>query len=161
MATVNDPLSFSGADEGAEACQGLQLSHRLRGINLGLIVRLGVWLLATCNQLVAETGYRWSLSHIDVARQQRHDLVLNWSRRSKAYAQAERDRPGAAVEARNAAMAAKRPGAQAVAAGQLQGGLLRRQLVSERSSGPFSAHPFHRGTDRSAEALRGGPIGRG
>jgi LemA protein len=98
-------------------------------IILGLLVLLGLWLMMTYNGLVSlRQRCRQAFSDIDVQLKQRHDLVPNLVETVKGYASHERGTLEAVVQARNAAMAAQGPAAQAQAEGMLQGAL--RQLFA-------------------------------
>src|SRR5262245_15410568 len=96
---------------------------------LGLLVVVGLWLIATYNGLVSlRQRCRQAFSDIDVQLKQRHDLVPNLVETVKGYAAHERGTLEAVVAARNAAVAAHGPAAQAAAEGALQGAL--RQLFA-------------------------------
>ena len=98
-------------------------------IILGLLVLVGLWLIMTYNGLVSlRQRCRQSFSDIDVQLKQRHDLVPNLVETVKGYAAHERGTLEAVVQARNAAIAAQGPAAQAQAEGLLQGAL--RQLFA-------------------------------
>jgi LemA protein len=96
---------------------------------LGIIVVVGLWLVATYNGLVSlRQRCRQAFSDIDVQLKQRHDLVPNLVETVKGYAAHEKGTLEAVVQARNAAVAAHGPAAQAAAEGVLQGAL--RQLFA-------------------------------
>jgi LemA protein len=98
-------------------------------IFLGGIVLIGLWLIMTYNGLVTlRQRCRQAFSDIDVQLKQRHDLVPNLVETVKGYASHERGTLEAVVQARNAAIAAQGPAAQAQAEGMLQGAL--RQLFA-------------------------------
>jgi LemA protein len=98
-------------------------------IILALLVLLGLWLLMTYNGLVTlRQRCRQAFSDIDVQLKQRHDLVPNLVETVKGYAAHERGTLDAVVQARNAAVAAHGPAAQAQAEGALQSAL--RQLFA-------------------------------
>lgn len=98
-------------------------------IILGLLVLIGLWLVMTYNGLVSlRQRCRQAFSDIDVQLKQRHDLVPNLVETVKGYAAHERGTLEAVVEARNAAVAAQGPAAQAQAEGMLQAAL--RQLFA-------------------------------
>ncbi len=98
-------------------------------IVLGVIVLIGLWLIMTYNGLVTlRQRCRQAFSDIDVQLKQRHDLVPNLVETVKGYASHERGTLEAVVQARNAAIAAQGPAAQAQAEGMLQGAL--RQLFA-------------------------------
>ena len=96
---------------------------------LGIIVVAGLWLVATYNGLVAlRQRCRQSFSDIDVQLKQRHDLVPNLVETVKGYASHEKGTLEAVIKARNAAVTAQGPAAQAAAEGALQGAL--RQIFA-------------------------------
>jgi LemA protein len=98
-------------------------------IILGVLVLVGLWLIMTYNGLVSlRQRCRQAFSDIDVQLKQRHDLVPNLVETVKGYAAHERGTLEAVVQARNAAVAAHGPAAQAQAEGMLQGAL--RQLFA-------------------------------
>jgi LemA protein len=98
-------------------------------IILGIIVVVGLWLVATYNGLVTlRQRCRQSFSDIDVQLKQRHDLVPNLVETVKGYAAHEKGTLEAVIKARNAAVSAQGPAAQAAAEGALQGAL--RQLFA-------------------------------
>lgn len=96
---------------------------------LGIIVLAGLWLVAVYNGLVTlRQRSRQAFSDIDVQLKQRHDLVPNLVETVKGYASHERETLENVVKARNAAVSAQGPAAQAQAEGMLQGAL--RQLFA-------------------------------
>ena len=98
-------------------------------IIIGLIVLVGLWLIMTYNGLVSlRQRSRQAFSDIDVQLKQRHDLVPNLVETVKGYAAHEKGTLEAVVQARNAAVTAHGPAAQAAAEGALQGAL--RQLFA-------------------------------
>jgi LemA protein len=98
-------------------------------IILGIIVVAGLWLVATYNGLVSlRQRCRQSFSDIDVQLKQRHDLVPNLVETVKGYASHEKGTLEAVIKARNAAVTAQGPAAQAAAEGALQGAL--RQIFA-------------------------------
>jgi LemA protein len=98
-------------------------------IIVGIVVLVGLWLIMTYNGLVSlRQRSRQAFSDIDVQLKQRHDLVPNLVETVKGYAAHEKGTLEAVIKARNAAVAAQGPAAQAVAEGQLQGAL--RQLFA-------------------------------
>src|SRR5262245_12905563 len=98
-------------------------------IILGVLVLIGLWLVMTYNGLVSlRQRCRQAFSDIDVQLKQRHDLVPNLVETVKGYAAHERGTLEAVIQARNAAMTAQGPVAQAQAEGALQGAL--RQLFA-------------------------------
>jgi LemA protein len=98
-------------------------------IILGIIVVVGLWLVVTYNGLVTlRQRCRQSFSDIDVQLKQRHDLVPNLVETVKGYASHEKGTLEAVIKARNAAVTAQGPAAQAAAEGALQGAL--RQIFA-------------------------------
>ena len=98
-------------------------------IILGLIVLIAIYAIGTYNGLVTlRQRCRQAFSDIDVQLKQRHDLVPNLVETVKGYASHERETLDAVIRARNAAMAAHGPAAQAQAEGALQTAL--RQLFA-------------------------------
>jgi LemA protein len=98
-------------------------------IILGLIVLVGLWLVMTYNGLVSlRQRCRQAFSDIDVQLKQRHDLIPNLVETVKGYAAHEKGTLEAVVQARNAAVSAQGPAAQAQAEGMLQGAL--RQIFA-------------------------------
>ena len=98
-------------------------------IVLAIIVVAVLWLVMTYNGLVnLRQRCRQAFSDIDVQLKQRHDLVPNLVETVKGYASHERDTLENVVKARNAAISAQGPAAQASAEGALQGAL--RQLFA-------------------------------
>ena len=101
-------------------------------IILGIIVVVGLWLVATYNGLVTlRQRSRQSFSDIDVQLKQRHDLVPNLVETVKGYASHEKGTLEAVIKARNAAVSAQGPAAQAAAEGVLQGALRQIFALSE------------------------------
>jgi LemA protein len=98
-------------------------------IILGIIVLAVVYLIFLYNRLVAlRQTVNQSWSDISVQLKQRHDLVPNLVETVKGYATHERGTLEAVVNARNAAVAAQGPHAQAQAENMLTGAL--RQLFA-------------------------------
>jgi len=98
-------------------------------IVIGLLVLIGLWLVMTYNGLVSlRQRCRQAFSDIDVQLKQRHDLVPNLVETVKGYAAHERGTLEAVIQARNAAVTAQGPAAQAQAEGMLQSAL--RQLFA-------------------------------
>jgi LemA protein len=98
-------------------------------IILALLVLLGLWVMMTYNGLVTlRQRCRQAFSDIDVQLKQRHDLIPNLVETVKGYAAHERGTLDAVVQARNAAMTAQGPAAQAHAENMLQSAL--RQLFA-------------------------------
>ncbi len=98
-------------------------------IILGIIVLAVVYLIFLYNRLVAlRQTVSQSWSDISVQLKQRHDLVPNLVETVKGYATHERSTLEAVTAARNAAVAAQGPEAQAKAENMLTGAL--RQLFA-------------------------------
>ncbi|HMN87405.1 MAG TPA: LemA family protein [Bauldia sp.] len=98
-------------------------------IVLGVIVLIALYLIFVYNRLVSlrqTVNQAWS--DISVQLKQRHDLVPNLVETVKGYATHERGTLEAVVNARNAALAASGPDAQAKAENMLTGAL--RQLFA-------------------------------
>jgi LemA protein len=99
---------------------------------LGLIVLVVVYVIFIYNGLV---GLRQRVSQafadIDVQLKQRHDLIPNLVETVKGYASHERGTLEAVVNARNAAVAAQGPQAQAAAEQQLSGAVGRLMALAE------------------------------
>ena len=98
-------------------------------IILGIVVVAALWLIMTYNGLVSlRQRCRQAFSDIDVQLKQRHDLVPNLVETVKGYAAHEKGTLEAVIKARNAAVSAQGPAAQAAAEGALQGAL--RQIFA-------------------------------
>lgn len=98
-------------------------------IVLGVLAAAAIYLVFTYNGLVTlRQRSRQAFADIDVQLKQRHDLVPNLVETVKGYASHERGTLEAVVNARNVAVTAQGPAAQAAAEGQLQGAL--RQLFA-------------------------------
>jgi LemA protein len=98
-------------------------------ILLGVIVLIALFLVFLYNRLVnlrQVVNQAWS--DITVQLKQRHDLIPNLVETVKGYAAHERGTLDAVVQARNAAVAASGPQAQAAAENMLTGAL--RQLFA-------------------------------
>src|SRR5262249_43217054 len=98
-------------------------------IVIAVIVVVVILFITIYNRLVAlnqRTGQAWS--DIAVQLKQRHDLVPNLVETVKGYAAHERGTLEAVVQARNAAVAASGPQAQAQGENMLSGAL--RQLFA-------------------------------
>src|SRR5882724_9250533 len=99
---------------------------------LGIIVALVVWIIVIYNGLVAmRQRVNQSFADVDVQLKQRHDLIPNLVETVKGYAAHERGTLEAVVQARNAAMAAQGPAAQAQAENMLTGALRQLFALSE------------------------------
>jgi LemA protein len=104
-------------------------------ILLGVIVLIALFLVFIYNRLVTlrqVANQAWS--DITVQLKQRHDLIPNLVETVKGYAAHERGTLDAVVQARNAAVAATGPQAQAQAENMLTGAL--RQLFALAESYP-------------------------
>jgi LemA protein len=101
-------------------------------IILGVIAALVVWLIVIYNGLVAmRQRVRQSFADVDVQLKQRHDLIPNLVETVKGYAGHERGTLEAVVQARNVAIAAQGPAAQAQAENMLNGALRQLFALSE------------------------------
>jgi len=102
---------------------------------LAIIIVLALWAITAYNGLVAmRQRVSQALADIGVQLKQRHDLVPNLVETVKGYAAHERGTLEAVVNARNAAVTAQGPTAQAVAENTLSGAL--RQLIALSESYP-------------------------
>src|SRR5262249_6903678 len=91
-------------------------------IILGIIAALVVWVIMVYNGLVAmRQRVSQAFADIDVQLKQRHDLIPNLIETVKGYAAHERGTLDAVIQARNAAITAQGPAAQAQAENQLSG----------------------------------------
>ena len=101
-------------------------------IILGIIVLGALWLIMTYNGLVSlRQRARQAFSDIDVQLKQRHDLVPNLVETVKGYAAHEKGTLEAVIKARNVAVSAQGPAAQAAAENMLQGALRQLFALSE------------------------------
>src|SRR5881275_363899 len=101
-------------------------------IVLGVIVVLVLWIIMIYNQLVAmRQRVGQAFADVDVQLKQRHDLVPNLVETVKGYAAHERGTLEEVVKARNAAVAAQGPAAQAAAENMLSGALRQLFALSE------------------------------
>jgi LemA protein len=101
-------------------------------ILIGVIVVIALFLIVIYNRLVSlrqVVGQSWS--DISVQLKQRHDLVPNLVETVKGYAAHERGTLEAVTQARNAAVAASNPQAQAAAENMLTGALRQLFALSE------------------------------
>lgn len=93
-------------------------------IVLGVIVALLLWIVTIYNGLVAlRQRVSQAFADIDVQLKLRHDLIPNLVETVKGYAQHERGTLDAVIKARNAAVSAQGPAAQANAENALTGAL--------------------------------------
>ena len=101
-------------------------------IILCIVVVAALWLIMTYNGLVSlRQRCRQAFSDIDVQLKQRHDLIPNLVETVKGYAAHEKGTLEAVIKARNAAVSAQGPAAQAAAEGVLQGALRQIFALSE------------------------------
>lgn len=101
-------------------------------ILLGIIVVLIGWGIAVYNGLVTlRQRTNQAYADIDVQLKQRHDLVPNLVETVKGYATHERETLDSVIQARNAAMAASGPHAQAQAENLLSGALGKLFALAE------------------------------
>ena len=107
----------------------------MKWIVIGVIVVIALVLIGIYNRLVSlrqVVNQAWS--DISVQLKQRHDLIPNLVETVKGYAAHERGTLEAVTQARNAAVAANNPQAQAQAENMLSGAL--RQLFALSESYP-------------------------
>ncbi|MBL9097070.1 MAG: LemA family protein [Alphaproteobacteria bacterium] len=101
-------------------------------IVLGGIALIIVWIIMIYNGLVAlRQRANQSFADIDVQLKQRHDLIPNLVETVKGYAAHEKSTLDAVVQARNAALSAHGPAAQAQAENVLSGALRQLFALSE------------------------------
>jgi LemA protein len=101
-------------------------------IVLGIIAVIAAWLVAVYNGLVGlRQRCKQAFADIDVQLKQRHDLVPNLVETVKGYAAHERETLDAVVKARNSAVSAQGPAAQAAAEGVLSAALGRLFALAE------------------------------
>ncbi len=99
---------------------------------LGLVVLVVLWLLVSYNGLVSmNQRANQAFADIDVQLKQRHDLIPNLIETVKGYASHEKETLDAVIKARNTAMSAHGPEAQASAEQGLSGALGRLIALSE------------------------------
>ena len=99
---------------------------------VGIVVVGALWAVMTYNGLVSlRQRCRQAFSDIDVQLKQRHDLIPNLVETVKGYASHEKGTLEAVIKARNAAVSAQGPAAQAAAEGALQGALRQLMVLSE------------------------------
>ena len=88
---------------------------------VAIVVVAALWAVMTYNGLVSlRQRCRQAFSDIDVQLKQRHDLVPNLVETVKGYAAHEKGTLEAVIKARNAAVSAQGPAAQAAAEGMLR-----------------------------------------
>ncbi len=101
-------------------------------IFLGLVAAIVLWGVASYNGLVGlRQRCKQAFGDIDVQLKQRHDLIPNLIETVKGYAAHERGTLEDVVKARNSAMSAQGPAAQAQAEGMLSGALGKLFALSE------------------------------
>jgi LemA protein len=99
---------------------------------IAVLALLLIWVLTVYNGLVAmRQRVSQAFADIDVQLKQRHDLVPNLVETVKGYAAHERGTLEAVVQARNAAIGAQGPAAQAAAENMLTGALRQLFALSE------------------------------
>ena len=99
---------------------------------LAIIAALGLWVITVYNGLVAmRQRVNQSFADVDVQLKQRHDLIPNLVETVKGYAAHERGTLEAVIQARNSAIAAQGPAAQAQAENVLSGALRQLFALSE------------------------------
>jgi LemA protein len=99
---------------------------------LAIVVVFVLWIIMIYNGLVSmRQRVNQSFADIDVQLKQRHDLIPNLVETVKGYAAHERGTLEAVVQARNAAVSAQGPAAQAQAENQLSGALRQLFALSE------------------------------
>jgi LemA protein len=99
---------------------------------LAIVVVFVLWVIMIYNGLVSmRQRVNQSFADIDVQLKQRHDLIPNLVETVKGYAAHERGTLEAVVQARNAAVSAQGPAAQAQAENQLSGALRQLFALSE------------------------------
>jgi LemA protein len=101
-------------------------------IIVAIIVVGALWAVMAYNGLVSlRQRCRQAFSDIDVQLKQRHDLIPNLVETVKGYAAHEKGTLEAVIKARNAAVSAQGPAAQASAEGALQGALRQLFVLAE------------------------------
>jgi LemA protein len=101
-------------------------------IVLGILALAIVWLIGAYNGLVAmRQRANQAFADIDVQLKQRHDLIPNLVETVKGYAAHEKDTLDAVIKARNTAISATGPAAQAQAEGALSGALNKLFALGE------------------------------
>src|SRR5205085_11961678 len=99
---------------------------------VAIAVVAALWAVMAYNGLVSlRQRCRQAFSDIDVQLKQRHDLVPNLIETVKGYAAHEKGTLEAVIKARNAAVSAQGPAAQAAAEGMLQGALSQIFALAE------------------------------
>jgi LemA protein len=99
---------------------------------LALVALVLIYLVVSYNGLIRKRNQvQNAWSQIDVQLKRRHDLIPNLVETVKGYAAHERETLEAVIQARNAAVAAPTPAAQASAEGALMGTLNRLFALGE------------------------------
>lgn len=99
---------------------------------LAIIAALALWAVGLYNGLVnMRQRARQAFADIDVQLKQRHDLIPNLVETVKGYASHEKETLDAVIKARNMAVSAQGPAAQAQAEASLGGALGRLIALSE------------------------------
>src|SRR4051795_5090827 len=107
-------------------------STAITWIIIGLIVLFVLWIIMIYNGLVAlRQRVNQAFSDIDVQTKRRYDLIPNLVETVKGYAAHERGTLEAVIQARNAAMQAQGPQAQAQAENMITGALKSLFALSE------------------------------
>jgi LemA protein len=113
-----------------EECHGMSSWTVI--IVIAILALLLIWVVTVYNGLVAmRQRVSQAFADIDVQLKQRHDLVPNLVETVKGYAAHERGTLEAVVQARNAAIGAQGPAAQAAAENMLTGALRQLFALSE------------------------------
>ena len=101
-------------------------------IFLGIVAAIVAFLVMAYNTMVSlRRRADQAFADIDVQLKQRHDLIPNLVETVKGYAAHEKDTFDAVIKARNGAVAAKGPEAQAQAEQQLNGAVGRLMALAE------------------------------
>src|SRR5947209_19433576 len=101
-------------------------------IVLGVIVVLVLWIIMIYNGLVSmRQRVSQAFADVDVQLKLRHDLIPNLVETVKGYAGHERGTLEAVIKARNSAVAAQGPAAQAAAENMLTGALRQMFALAE------------------------------
>jgi len=99
---------------------------------LGLLIIVALWLVAVYNGLVnLRNRVREAWAQIDVQLKRRYDLIPNLVEVVKGYAAHERETLERVIQARQAALEAKGPAAQAQAENMITGALRQLFALSE------------------------------
>ena len=118
-------------------------------IVLGVIAAAILYIVMVYNGLVAlRQRVSQAFADIDVQLKQRHDLIPNLIETVKGYASHEKGTLDAVIKARNAAISAQGPAAQANAENVLTGALRGSDRAVGGLSGPQGQHQFPAIADR-------------